>query len=191
MSASPSKAELRDQMRKARAARDAGWVAATSRRIADRVTALPEFKRASVIGCFLSLPGEVDTRPILEAAWKSGKKVAMPARRDDGEYMPAWYSPDEPMTREAFGLLQPLNPHWAKPDRFDLMLIPGVAFARNGARLGHGRGYYDRMLARLAGRLDCRVGICFTAEVLPEIPVSETDVGMDAVVTEEALYRAS
>lgn len=191
MSASPSKAELRDQMRKARAARDAGWVAATSRRIADRVTALPEFKRASVIGCFLSLPGEVDTRPILEAAWKAGKKVAMPARRDDGEYMPAWYSPDEPMTREAFGLLQPLNPHWAKPDRFDLMLIPGVAFARNGARLGHGRGYYDRMLARLAGRLDCRVGICFTAEVLPEIPVSETDVGMDAVVTEEALYRAS
>jgi len=191
MSAPPSKTELRDLMRKARAARDAGWVAATSRRIADRVTALPEFKRASVIGCFLSLPGEVDTRPILEAAWKAGKKVAMPARRDDGEYMPAWYSPDEPMTREAFGLLQPLNPHWAKPDRFDLMLIPGVAFARNGARLGHGRGYYDRMLARLAGRLDCRVGICFTAEVLPEIPVSETDVGMDAVVTEEALYRAS
>ena len=191
MSAPPSKTELRDLMRKARAARDAGWVAATSRRIADRVTALPEFKRASVIGCFLSLPGEVDTRPILEAAWKAGKKVAMPARRDDGEYMPAWYSPDEPMTREAFGLLQPLNPHWAKPDRFDLMLIPGVAFTRNGARLGHGRGYYDRMLARLAGRLDCRVGICFTAEVLPEIPVSEMDVGMDAVVTEEALYRAS
>lgn len=191
MSETPSKAELRNLMRQSRAARDAGWVTATSRRIADRVAALPEFKRASVIGCFLSLPGEVDTRPILEAAWRAGKRVAMPARREDGEYMPAWYSPDEPMTREAFGLLQPLNPHWAKPDRFDLMLVPGVAFSRRGDRLGHGRGYYDRMLARLAGRLDCRVGICFANEVLPEIPVGETDVAMDAVVTEEALYRAS
>jgi 5-formyltetrahydrofolate cyclo-ligase len=184
-----SKAGIREVIRRQRASLDAGWVSATSARIAERFTSLPEFKRAEVICVYLSLPGEVETRAILEVAWKQGKRVAMPAPRDDGEYMPAWLTPDEPMIRGAFGLMEPLTPHWAKPDRFDLVVVPGVAFSLTGARLGHGRGYYDRMLARLAKRVACRVGLCFSFQIVPELPVTEDDVGMDAMVTESTVTR--
>jgi len=189
MSELQTKGEIRDLMRCQRTSLDAGWVSATSALIADRVIALPEFKRASVLCCYVSLPGEVETRAILETAWKLGKRVAMPTPRDDGEYMPAWFTPDEPMTRGTFGLMQPVTPHWAKPDRFELMVVPGVAFSRTGSRLGHGRGYYDRMLARLARRVDCRVGLSFKTQIMPDLPVSEDDVGMDVIVTESTVYR--
>lgn len=184
-----SKPAMREFMRRQRAALDSGWVSATSARIAERFTVLPEFKQAEVICCYLSLPGEVETRTLLEVAWKQGKRVAMPAPRGDGEYMPAWMTPDEPMIRGAFGLMEPLTPHWARPDRFDLMVVPGVAFSLTGARLGHGRGYYDRMLARLAKRLECRAGLCFSFQIVPELPVTEHDVGMDVIVTESTVTR--
>lgn len=191
MNPDPLKAEIRTRMRQQRAALDLLEVMRASDRIAARVTALPEFTRAAVICCYLSMPGEVETRLILEAAWKAGKRVAMPAARDDGEYIPAWYTPQEPMLHGAFGLLQPLTPHWAKPDRYDLMLVPGVAFSTSGVRLGHGKGYYDRMLARLAGRIECRAGLCLASQLVAGLPAGEHDVGMDIVVTEAALYRAT
>ena len=189
MSLPLSKDDIRDVMRKQRAALESVWVMVTSNRIADRVIGLPEFSRAASLCCYCALPGEVQTRRIMEAAWRAGKPVAMPALRDDGEYMPAWITPEEPMTHGRFGLLQPLAPHWAKPDRFDLMVVPGVAFSKTGARLGHGRGYYDRMLARLASRIECKAGLGFASQLVQDIPVSEHDVGMDVIVTEDAVYR--
>ena len=191
MSMVPTKAGIRDLMRSQRAALDPVWVSSTSTLILKRVVALPEFSRATVVCCYLSLPGEAETRMIMEAAWKFGKRIAIPARRDDGEYMPAWFTPDEPMIHGAFGLQQPLVPQWAKPDRFELVLVPGVAFSKEGARLGHGRGYYDRMLARLAKRVDCRAGVCFNFQLVPDVPVSEDDVGMDVIVTEAVVYRTT
>ncbi len=189
MSTPPTKHGIRDLMRRQRSTLNAGWVSATSALLSDRVIGLPEFKRAAAMCCYLSLPGEVETRKILEAAWKLGKRVALPMPREDGEYMPAWFTPDEPMTRGSFGLMQAVTPQWAKPDRFELILVPGLAFSKTGSRLGHGRGYYDRMLARLAKRLDCRAGLCFNSQIMPEWPVSAEDVGMDLIVTESTVYR--
>lgn len=189
MTSTPAKAEIREAMRRQRASLDALWVKTTSLRLAERVVALPEFKRASVMCCYLSLPGEVDTELIVGTAWKAGKQVSIPARRDDGEYMPAWFTPDEPMTGGRFGLAEPLTPHWAKPDQFDLFIIPGVAFSTTGGRLGHGRGYYDRMLSRLAARVGCRAGVCFASQLVADLPVAGHDVPMDLVVTEDSVYR--
>ena len=189
MSTPPTKHGIRDLMRRQRSTLDAGWVSETSALLSDRVIGLPEFNRAAVVCCYLSLPGEVETRKILEAAWKLGKRVALPMPREDGEYMPAWFTPDEPMTRGSFGLMRAVTPHWAKPERFELILVPGLAFSKTGSRLGHGRGYYDRMLARLAKRLDCRTGLCFNSQIRPEWPVSAEDVGMDLIVTESTVYR--
>ena len=191
MSTLLSKSDIRLAMRKQRAAFIRDGMAAASRRIAERVMALPEFRRAETLCLYQAFAGEVETKTVAAAAWKAGKRVAIPARRQDGEYMPAWYTPDEPMTRGHFSVMEPVTPHWAKPDRFDLLMIPGLAFSATGARLGHGRGYYDRMLARLGKRVGTKVGVCFAAQLVPEIPISESDVGMDLVVTEDAVTRAT
>jgi len=191
MNSTVTKADIREAMRKQRAALKADWVLTASSRLAERVIALPEFKRATVMFCFLSLPGEVQTQAIMEAAWKAGKRVAVPCSRDDGEYMPAWFTPDEPLASGRFAVRQPATPHWAKPDRFDLVLVPGLAFSNKGDRLGHGRGYYDRMLARLGRHLDCKAGLCFAYQMVPVVPVTEHDVGMDLVITENTVCRTS
>lgn len=184
-----SKAEIREVMRKRRATLDPLWSLAASRRVAERITCLPEFQRAEVICCYLTLPGEVDTQSILDAAWKAGKKVSVPAARDDGEYYPAWLTPMDSVTAGRFKVKQPTVPFWSKPDRFDVVVIPGVAFSETGTRLGHGAGFYDRMLARLGPRVECKVGVCFSFQLHPALPFAEHDVGMDVVVTEEKVYR--
>ncbi len=176
-------------MRKRRASLEAGWVLAQSRAITARVVVLPEFQRAEVVFGYMSLAGEVNVDGILAAAWKAGKRVAVPAVRDDGEYMPAWVTPNESLTQGGFNVRQPVTPFWAKPDSFGMVVVPGVAFAADGARLGHGKGYYDRMLARLGTKVHCKAGVCFSFQLAPELPVTDTDVGMNVVVTEDQTYR--
>lgn len=191
MEMTPTKEAVRQIMRQRRADLDASWIQAASLRIAERLFALPEFKRAEVICVYLSLPGEVQTKAILDVAWKVGKRVSVAGLRDDGEYMPVWITPDEPLMTSKFGVRQPATLHWAKPDRYDLAIVPGVAFSETGGRMGHGRGFYDRMLARLASRLTCRAGVCFGCQLVLDLPVTEHDVGMDVIVTEDAVIRTT
>lgn len=191
MNSTLTKEEIRAAMRKQRSGLKADWVLTASAGLAERVIALPEFKRAAVVFCFLSLPGEVQTQAIMDAAWKAGKRIAVPCSRDDGEYLPAWYTPDEPLATGPFAVRQPATPHWAKPDGFGLVLVPGLAFSAKGARLGHGRGYYDRMLARLGRHVDSKAGLCFSCQLVPVVPMTEQDVAMDLVVTETAVFRTT
>jgi 5-formyltetrahydrofolate cyclo-ligase len=74
-----------------------------------------------------------------------------------------------------------------KPEDLDLIMVPGVAFDRQGGRTGHGKGYYDKLLQH--ARPDCPlVALAFECQMFPEIPVQSHDIYMDKVVTEDAVY---
>ncbi len=191
MNSLKTKAEWRKIMQQQRAGMDGARVSTDSCRIAERVISLIEFKRAEVVFCYLAFSGEVQTEAIMEEAWKAGKRIAVPCSRDDGEYMPVWLTPGEPLISGRFSVRQPATPYWAKPDCFNLILVPGLAFSETGARLGHGRGFYDRMLARLGRHVECKTGLCFSSQIAPHLPVSEHDVGMDVVITENAVFRTT
>ena len=70
----------------------------------------------------------------------------------------------------------------------DLIMVPGVAFDRRGARMGHGFGYYDKLLehARPDSPL---VALAFECQLFPEIPTQSHDVFMDKIITEQAIYE--
>ena len=68
----------------------------------------------------------------------------------------------------------------------DLLLVPLVAFDAYGRRLGHGRGYYDRMLSRCPG---LKVGVAFEVQRMTAVPTEAHDVGLDLVVTEARVYH--
>lgn len=91
-----------------------------------------------------------------------------------------------------WGLREPL----AIPERaidlssIDLILVPGVAFTRSGARLGRGGGYYDRLLSALPSRA-CKIGVCFDVQIVPELPVHSHDQPVDFVATESGILSAS
>jgi 5-formyltetrahydrofolate cyclo-ligase len=96
----------------------------------------------------------------------------------------------------SFGLLEP-PPELAMradrvvaPSRVDLMLVPGVAFDRQGGRLGHVRGFYDRLLQE-AGAGPLRVGLAFECQLVERVPMTAGDEPMDLVITENAVYRVS
>lgn len=183
------KAALRKSMLVRRAAADPDVLRAASDRVTALVTALPEFKGAKTLLAYLALPQEVQTDRIIERAWRAGIQVAVPAARLDGEYVPVWLKPGDAVAAARFRVPEPVVQVPSKPDRFDLVIVPGVAFTTGGARLGHGKGFYDRLLARLGRRARCKMGICLEFQMVQAMPVSDRDVGMDGVVTEDRVYR--
>ena len=92
------------------------------------------------------------------------------------------------------GIVEPKSELRAFVDRqvslneVDLVLVPGVAFDRRGGRLGHGQGYYDKLLAA-ASRDVPLVAPAFECQLFGEIPMLPHDVFMDKVVTEDAVYQ--
>lgn len=185
------KTEIRADMRRKRAALKPAWIADASAVIAGSVAVLPEFSRAGTVLCYLSLPEEVRTEAILDAAWRGGKRVAVPAFDAVAkEYAAAWLTPGTRVVPGHWNVPEPADPEWARDTTFDVALIPGVAFDPAGTRLGHGKGWYDRLLARLEGGIGAKIGIGFDLQIVSFLPREQHDIGMDAVVTERAVHRS-
>ena len=154
--------------------------AEASRRIQEKVLRLPEYRSARTVMAYVSLPGEPDTRGIILDAARQGKRVLLP-RCPDRERMEAGlFTGFEQLVPGRMGIPEPAES--ADPgDAPDLILVPCVAADRDGRRLGHGAGYYDRFLRRQKGKKVC---ICFQALLAERVPEEETDIRMDRVLTE-------
>ena len=164
-------------------------LAERSRRVAERLAETAVWKRADTILCFLSMPHELSTDPIIEIARRHGKRLAVP-RIEDGDIvfvlMPAQTGS---LPRDRWGIPVP-DPLWQRLDiaaaRDILVANPGLAFDREGNRVGRGKGYYDRFLARArreAGSI-AAIGVCLSEQVLPGVPHEDFDQPLDGLVTE-------
>lgn len=152
--------------------------AGENERIWAQVEASPEFRNASVVLAYMSVPGEVPTREFLEK-WRGRKRFVLPKVSGDTLFLKE-YSP-ELLVKGYMGIEEPSDsaPD-VDPSLIDLALIPGVAFDSSGNRLGHGKGFYDRLLPALR----CPVfGLCFSWRLVDSVPVSENDFRADRVVT--------
>jgi 5-formyltetrahydrofolate cyclo-ligase len=73
------------------------------------------------------------------------------------------------------------------PGDLDLIMVPGVAFDKSGGRMGHGFGYYDKLLQH--ARADAPlVALAFECQLFPEIPTQAHDIFMDKIITEKTIY---
>lgn len=168
---------------------------ARSTLILNRVRLHPAFGTAHTLASYVGVGAEVATVPLLVEALERKLKVAVPARDGDRLRLVEISSLSE-LVPASFGLLEPPHDLAARADRVvrpgsvDVMLVPGVAFDRRGGRLGHGRGYYDRLLEE-AGAGPLRVGLAFSCQLVEEVPMVSGDERMDLIVTEEASYTVS
>lgn len=184
------KAALREALRARRAAVDPAWAEEAGNRIGERLLDLPEVRSARVLMGYLAVPGEAGIDAVLRAVQAAGVRVCVPAAHGTREYEPAWLPADEAMQAGAWGIREPACPEWVAADEvIDVVLVPGVAFDSHGGRLGHGKGFYDRMLARLGGRARCRIGVAFGFQIVEAVPCGPRDVRMEAVVVEARVYR--
>lgn len=153
--------------------------------IKGRLLSLPEFKRANVIMCYVSKDGEVETIPIIEAALERGKVVLVPVIKVRKKKMVVSeiLDPDKDLVRGPYGIYQP-KAHFEvfHPRSIDLAVVPGVAFDRDGNRLGRGMGYYDKFLTRLRPGVTT-VGLAFKFQVVKKLPTLSHDQPVTRLLT--------
>ena len=154
------------------------------RRIEERLLSSPLFQNAHRIFCYLSTASEVVTDEIITVCLKD-KELYVPKCLAKGEILAVRITGESEFELNRFGIREPKNTDMTSSD-FDLIIVPCLAAGRNGERLGHGGGYYDRFLAGSSGKTVC---LCFERNILAEIPLDEHDVLMDVVISEEAVYR--
>lgn len=147
------------------------------------------FVAAGCVACYQGQAGEVGTERIAARCRETGKRVCLPAWRDeDGGYAFCAWEEGEDLRPARWGIPQPACPRWlGAGDRIDLVLVPGVAFDRRGGRVGHGKGYYDALLRHPCAQQARRVGLAFDFQVVEQVPMEDHDVPMDAVAAEMGL----
>lgn len=155
--------------------------------IVDRLLGLPEAADATTVMAFWSFGSEVDTSPLIDRLLADGRTVALP-RIEGADIVPVAFQPGDPVVATTFGAMEPAAGRMLGPDELDLVVVPGVAFDRDGNRVGYGGGFYDRLLPRLRPGIPA-VGIAFGLQVVDRVPSGGTDRRVSVIVTEGEVLR--
>ena len=162
---------------------------------------LYEYADASTVMFYIDVRSEVRTRHALPEALRclpihrqnSGKNIVVPWCNDDGELELFHLESMDELETGMYGILEPSQELRRLPQKqvdikeLDLIMVPGVGFDPTGARMGHGKGYYDKLLEN--ARQDTPlVALAFECQMFEEIPVAPHDVFMDKIITEQNIY---
>ena len=191
-----TKNELRKHI-KAKLDENKASFARESQTICEKLLADKAFMEATVILAYMPLPDEVDVMPAIQDALKLGKKVAVP-RVEEPQKMHFYYLDDDvelntQVEAGYYGISEPKTSgkQFCSGDDFDsvLVLVPGRAFSKNGARLGRGKGFYDVFLKQLqeecssAGKKVYTIGVCFFCQFVDSVPTEPNDIFVDKIVS--------
>lgn len=172
-----NKKELRKEIRAAKKLHTPEELLLLSELILKQLAQHPRFLGAERVMLYASLPDEVQTLSFLET-WRHQKTVILPTVVGD-DIIPVELAENVTFAEGDFHIPEPQN-HPYTGD-FDLIVVPGMAFDRAGHRLGRGRGYYDRFLARHPQVYT--IGLCFDFQLLPEVPAEPHDRIINEVIS--------
>jgi 5-formyltetrahydrofolate cyclo-ligase len=178
------KDRLRDEMRRLRASIPPAERARLTDLVEEALFALPEMRSAGSVLLFYSFGTEIPTRGMAGRILGAGKRLLLPYLTGEGVMEAAEVGPGEPLEPSGYGPMEPGTRVAVDPSEVELVIAPGLAFDRQGGRLGYGGGHYDRYLAR-AGSGTLRVGVAFSLQIVEEVPVEPGDERVDLVVTDQ------
>ena len=181
------KKRLRGELMKREAGLPADYMDASNAGIARNLISLPEFKAARKIMFFYSVWNEPDTIRIMERAFELGKTVALPETLAAGVMKARVIKRLDELVPAVFNIPAPTaDMPELQPRELDFILVPSVAYDREGYRLGHGGGYYDRFLLRTDA---FKCGIAREQMLMGMAPRGKHDVAVDCLVTENTVFR--
>ena len=157
-----------------------------SEAIQRRLVAQDWWTAAFQVGIYRSTSSEPSTDALWADVLARGARVAVPVRRG-AEYGWGWVDGNTRWRKGAHGIPEPVAAPPAPPGELRVIVVPGLAFDAQGGRLGHGRGHFDRLLAK-TGAL--RIGLCFENRLVEAVPMEPHDVRMDVVATEKRMLFA-
>ena len=162
--------------------------ATASTKICETVTRSREFRSSKMIACYLPLSVEVDTRFIIERAWRANKRVFVPITHRDGKMFFREIRPDTRLIRNSMSIWEPTSGEFVSPRLLQLVIAPTVAFDESNNRIGMGGGYYDRCFAFLRHRTEWiqpkLVGVAFNCQKVEKIWPNTWDVRLYRAITE-------
>lgn len=161
-------------------------IAAQSIAACGRITELKEFERAGLILAYMAMPKECSPAPLVELALALGREVAFP-RCVEGGRLELYIPGEDGFLRGAYGILEPDPEKGRRVQAIDVELIiaPGVAFDRACRRLGHGAGYYDRLLAEAAAPA---IGLALEEQLVEAVPAEEHDRPLSMIAWRNGIY---
>lgn len=156
---------------------------ADSTKIWETLAKMEQFISARTVLLFSAMPNEVQTSEFIRE-WEQIKTIVLPVVVGNDlelrQYDPLRLAPGY------LGILEPMpEARRIEPSGVDLAVIPGVAFDEKGNRLGHGKGFYDRLLSRL----NCvKVGVAYDGQIFRGIETDVWDQKVDFVITPSNVY---
>ena len=157
-----------------------------SQQIHDFLQEITEFKCAKSIFCYISYLDEVETHSLIQDFLQRDLTLAVPKIMNKTEMRAIPLSDFSELEPDQLGILTPKSSE-AVTHSFDIAITPGLGFTEKGDRLGYGRGYYDRWFSK--NTVKTKIGIAFETQIVDELPLEETDLPLDRLVTEKRIIE--
>lgn len=137
------------------------------------------WQEAGTIAVTLSMPIELDTAPIIEVAWSANKKTVVP-KIVNHQMIFVPFDDGSSLQTGQLSIREPVTEVAVSANKIDLVIVPGLAFTRSGARLGFGAGYYDRFLVNYTGKT---IALALSPQIKQNIPIEAHDQLIQEVLT--------
>lgn len=152
-----------------------------SKVIFDRIESLQIFQHAAYVLLYWSIDNEVPTHDFI-SKWKDSKIILLPAVSEDALLLKNYTGRMKTLRTSTMTLFEPVGRQFSSKEKIDLAIVPGLAFDHENNRLGHGKGYYDKLLKDMQAY---KIGIGFDFQKIRRIPATEHDIKMDLVITNQ------
>lgn len=183
------KVKLRRELKTRRNAFSPEQVIESSKQVCEHIRACAAYKEAKTILGYLAFGKELSLDLLLTQALEDEKKVFVPHIVSATEFVAAELKGMDDFALDRYGircLKEPIET--IEPEKLDLILVPAVAFAKDGNRLGMGAGYYDRYLVQCPQAL--KIGVAYQALLQERLPKDRCDVAVPYIVTEGGIAKA-
>jgi 5-formyltetrahydrofolate cyclo-ligase len=163
--------------------------AAYSATITERLLQLPQYQQANAILGYMNFSAEFTSELWIKQMLIDRKKLVLPRVNHHTNQLDL-YRVEDPENQLAAGLWGIREPIVERCERLatlnevEFALLPGVAFTRNGERLGYGGGYYDKLLGRMAHQ-PALAAAAFALQIVEKIPQEKTDMKVGWIITEQ------
>jgi 5-formyltetrahydrofolate cyclo-ligase len=156
-----------------------------------KILKLPLYRKAGSAMFFMTHGSEVMTEKIIKRALLDKKKVLLPKTDMKNRTISSYRitSLTGCLKEGAYGIKEPVPGKCviARPDKIDVVFVPGIAFGADLHRIGYGKGYYDSWLKKIP--VQKRIGLSFDFQVLKSVPSSKKDIPMGTVITEKRMLK--
>ncbi len=169
--------------------------AALSMAISERLLELPEYQQAGAVLGYMNFGAEFASEVWIRQVLAGRKKLALPRVNHHTNQLDLYWVEDieSQLTTGLWKIREPIVEcceRVATLNEVEFALLPGVAFSENGARLGYGGGFYDKLLARMVIR-PVLVAAAFELQIIEKIPQEATDVKVEWIITEQRTINCS